>query len=498
MEDIKSIKLSDISPNKWNSRSKINVKTSANQELIASIKKVGVLQAICVRPKGKKYQIIYGERRFTCAKAAGLDKIPATVRDLDDKESRELTIIENMEREDLTPLEEAQGIQELISKKWDIKEIADQLGRSPEWVFRRSRITNLSDKWKAAIQEEDSDVFGASANKLAIISRLRQEDQDAFLDEASYEFKTMTVKDVEQETEYYSLELVNAPWDLKDSSLHPEAGSCADCTNRSACTPGLFDQFSDDEKTVSKKDRCLNNVCWRQKTEIFAKGKIEELKKEHKNLGFVVDFRVKSKYQVSPQYQEFSIKKSSKTAKGSIPIVKITETGISPVNYYKLESWATPAKTKSTAPKKKADGTPTAAAVKERTAKLKKRRDALVMANIKKTLEKAKLDDLKIEIDELPFVLIKMAAAFGTKTKYGDSHKKMWKDFETKDTNSSWHSLWEDIRPELSSHLIYRSDQPKIQSYAIEGVAKLLDIDIKALFADACKELPEPKSWKKK
>jgi ParB family chromosome partitioning protein len=86
------------------------------QELAASIKTQGIMQPILVRPIGKdKYEIIAGERRFRAAQLAGLEVLPVLVRDVDDQAAAAMALIENMQREDLNPLEEAQGIHRLIT-----------------------------------------------------------------------------------------------------------------------------------------------------------------------------------------------------------------------------------------------------------------------------------------------------------------------------------------------------------------------------------------------
>jgi len=108
------------------------------RELADSIREKGILQPILVRKKEDKYEIIAGERRFQSARLVGLNKIPAIIIDADDKEAYEISLVENIQREDLNPIEKAKAFQSYIEKyKVTHEELAERLGIS------RSEITNL-------------------------------------------------------------------------------------------------------------------------------------------------------------------------------------------------------------------------------------------------------------------------------------------------------------------------------------------------------------------
>ena len=108
------IALSEIRPNKGQPRK--NFDEAALEELADSIKQHGVLQPILLRKKGRTYEIVAGERRFQAAKRAGLTEIPAVIRDISDEDVFKLALIENLQREDLDPIEEAQGYRTLIKE----------------------------------------------------------------------------------------------------------------------------------------------------------------------------------------------------------------------------------------------------------------------------------------------------------------------------------------------------------------------------------------------
>ncbi|MEJ2289044.1 MAG: ParB/RepB/Spo0J family partition protein, partial [Deinococcales bacterium] len=99
-------------------------------ELAESIAAKGVLQPILVRPSGEGFEIVAGERRFRAAQRAGLGSVPAVVRDLDDRETLEVAIVENLQREDLNPVEEARAFRQLLDFGLNQEEVGRAVGRS--------------------------------------------------------------------------------------------------------------------------------------------------------------------------------------------------------------------------------------------------------------------------------------------------------------------------------------------------------------------------------
>jgi len=115
------------------------------QELAASIRKQGLMQPILVRPlEGERYEIIAGERRWRAAKIAGLDEVPVLVREVPDSAALAMALVENIQREDLNPLEEANGVQRLIDEfKLTHQEAAEAIGRSRTATTNLLRLRNL-------------------------------------------------------------------------------------------------------------------------------------------------------------------------------------------------------------------------------------------------------------------------------------------------------------------------------------------------------------------
>ena len=145
--------LSKIVPNE--NQPRINFKKEELEELAASIKKDGLLQPILVRPKGDVYEIIAGERRYRAAKLAGLFEVPIRIKEADDEETLELALIENIQRSDLNPIEEAYAYRRLMDKKkLNQSQVAQMVskGRSP--VANAVRLLDLPEEAQKLLYEE--------------------------------------------------------------------------------------------------------------------------------------------------------------------------------------------------------------------------------------------------------------------------------------------------------------------------------------------------------
>ncbi len=149
---VSDILISDIDPNPQQPRRDFN--EQALQELADSIKELGVLQPILVQQNKGRYQIIAGERRFRAARLAGHQRIPCIVRDFSDEEKMEAALIENLQREDLNPMEEAQAVRALMDKcGYTQEKAAQRLGRSRPAVANLLRLLTLPEDIKQLIQE---------------------------------------------------------------------------------------------------------------------------------------------------------------------------------------------------------------------------------------------------------------------------------------------------------------------------------------------------------
>jgi len=158
-----SLAIAQLQAGKYQPRTRMD--EGALQELAASIKTQGVMQPVLVRPvDGNRYEIIAGERRFRAAQLAGLEEIPVLVRDVDDQAAAAMALIENMQREDLNPLEEAQGIARLISDfNFTHEQAAGAVGRSRSAVSNLLRLVNLAAPVQTMLMAGDIDMGHARA-----------------------------------------------------------------------------------------------------------------------------------------------------------------------------------------------------------------------------------------------------------------------------------------------------------------------------------------------
>jgi len=149
---IKEINIRDCKPNPYQPRKIFD--EEAIEELKQSVIEHGILQPLIVRATIKGYEIVVGERRYRAAKAAGLTKVPVIVRELSEQQMMEFAILENLQREDLTPIEEASAYQLLIEKlKVTQEELAKRLGKSRPHIANHIRLLSLPQKIQELISE---------------------------------------------------------------------------------------------------------------------------------------------------------------------------------------------------------------------------------------------------------------------------------------------------------------------------------------------------------
>ena len=147
------LNIQDVLPNRFQPRIKFN--EEAISELSKSIKEHGVIQPIVVRPIGDKFEIIAGERRYKASCMADLKTIPAIITDLNDKDSAEVALIENVQRENLTPIEEAISYKKILDMGYITQDaLASKLGKTQSTVANKLRLLNLDDEVQEALLNE--------------------------------------------------------------------------------------------------------------------------------------------------------------------------------------------------------------------------------------------------------------------------------------------------------------------------------------------------------
>lgn len=151
-DEVIQLSISEIIPNRYQPRNVFNDEKIT--ELADSIKEHGVIQPIVVRKYKNQYEIIAGERRYRASKFLGLENIPAIVRDYNDKQSASIAIVENIQREDLTAIEEALAYRQLIDLHGITQStLAKQMGKSQSTIANKMRLLNLSEIVQSAVLE---------------------------------------------------------------------------------------------------------------------------------------------------------------------------------------------------------------------------------------------------------------------------------------------------------------------------------------------------------
>jgi ParB family chromosome partitioning protein len=256
-------------------------------ELAENIRQHGVLQPILVRllPDGEAgtYELVAGARRFRASKIAKRETIPATVRELTDAQALELQVIENIQRVDVHPLDEAQGYAALIqlqANTYTVENIATRVGRSPAYVSGRLRLIQLIPEAKQAFYEDKLTVAHAFE-----VARLQPNDQRRALQECfphhrnagavlkdKHAEPVVTVRELHGwiEREIH-LDLTNAPFDPQDENLLPAAGACFRCPKQTGSNPLLFPEIP------RRASICTDRECYRAKVEALVQIQVKPL-----------------------------------------------------------------------------------------------------------------------------------------------------------------------------------------------------------------------------
>lgn len=249
----KMIPLKCIAESKANPR-----KTFAGMdELVASVKEKGFLQPILVRPIAEgKFEIICGARRFRAAKQIGYESMGCIVRDISESEAMQLRIIENSQRADVHPMEEAEGYQALMREhKLSVDEIAAHTGKSKSTIYQRLSLLMLVPEARKLFYD------GALSATIALmVARIPDtEDQKRAVKRICDKHNPMSARHAaDWIMREFMLNLKDAPWDKDDAALCPDAGSCKLCPKRTGANPNLFSDVGD-------KDLCTDPTCFAQK-----------------------------------------------------------------------------------------------------------------------------------------------------------------------------------------------------------------------------------------
>lgn len=230
MNTLNYIKLTDIVPNLENPRKSISI--DELNELASSIKAVGLLQPITVRPLGEQFQIVCGHRRFKAAQMADLDEIPCIVRELTDNEAYEIMVTENLQRKDVDPFDESGAFIKLLGRNYDIDALAAKFGKSRSYIFSRIKLADLIDEFKKFYEKGKIDF-----SHCLLIARLSPEFQKRLLAKHYagdyYDLSCKPVSELRKAISALGNELKGAIFDTNE---------CERCMANTACVALFMEQ----------------------------------------------------------------------------------------------------------------------------------------------------------------------------------------------------------------------------------------------------------------
>lgn len=240
--------------------------------LVESVIRLGVLQPVVVRPHPKdetRYEIVAGHRRVEAARLAGAKSVPALVRELDDCQALEVRLVENLQRKDLHPLEEAEGYATLIERHgYSAEAIAARVHKSRSYVFGRLKFTELSKGLRAQFLSGELD-----ASQALLVARIPDDKRQKLAWDMLAREHLPHREAVELVRAEFMLELKDAPFDTAAEGLVAGCPSCAACPKRTGNTPLLF-------ADIASADVCTDSSCFKRKTDAAFAQRLEAHKAE--------------------------------------------------------------------------------------------------------------------------------------------------------------------------------------------------------------------------
>ena len=260
--------------------------TSTLKELAASIAAKGVLQPVTVREVNAHFELVFGHRRVRAARLAELDEIPAVVRKMSDEEVVEVQIVENAQREDVDPLDEAEAYEQLHKKFGHTAEqIAAKVGKSKSHVYGRMKLTELCPAGRKAYREGK---FGGAEVALLVaripdrkvqeqaVAAIVEKAREEWSEDRSVSVVPLSLRGAQALVRSkFMLKLAEAPFDITDATLDAKAGACGGCPKRTGNAMPLFPELA-----KADKDLCTDPACWGRKSAAAWKVKAEEAEKK--------------------------------------------------------------------------------------------------------------------------------------------------------------------------------------------------------------------------
>lgn len=494
---------------------------SANslKSLARSIKKHGVLQPILVRvhpTQTDTWEIRAGFRRWRAAKQAGLERIPAIVGKLDDEAALAVTITENLQRENLHPLEEAAVIQKAFDHGFDVEAVAARLGKNVQFVARRASLTHLAEVWRKSVLTSGTPASRLSPAHLELIARLPEETQDLL---AQDDFFTVfgrgfpTVADLQRIIDGGLHTLAAMPWSVDDEALDPKAGACRRCPKRSGAHPMLFD--GEDLPTngkLSKTDRCLDPTCFERKQIAHVQRCESELRTAHPNLTLVQigsgsmspTARETFGERVQRVYAPTFLKPSDPNA---VPAMQVDGPKAGKLVYLDGGSRTDAPDRKRGGPRPKAEKKP--ATLDDRRARHHKRRQAFVVKQVDVRLRALSVEEVGQMLgaragdstgNACSLEPASLLLAFGTSGRADRGyHEDPWDRYDRlrqeQDDSRTAAAVHDVVQIWVRRLTMHDSSRVEFQASEARRMCEILGIDFAAIEAEAVHALPQPKSW---
>ena len=258
---IENLSIAKVIPDPMQPRKTFN--EDALKQLSESIKKHGVLQPITVRKSGNDFIIVMGERRYRASKLANKKSIPCIFREYKNNDVLEIQIIENLQRQDVEPTEEAEAIA-YLSERYAPTEIAKRLGRTDNFIRQRLKLAGLIDGFKHFVRN------GEMTISLGVgVALFEPEEQQMMLETMGEDFNAHQINRMIKDQTY---DLEKTSFDVADKKLVPKAGSCIECPFNAANQGNLFGEG---------KMVCTKAACFETKKSKSFLNLIEKSKKEN-------------------------------------------------------------------------------------------------------------------------------------------------------------------------------------------------------------------------
>ena len=492
--------LADVLPNRWNGKRK------ADAGLVASIRAMGILQTLVGRPVGARIELVCGSRRLDAARQAGLREVPMAVyADMTDQQARECNAIENLQRENKTPLEEARTIAELLKGGKSPKEVAAHIGRPWTFVVRRAKLADLAPEVQRELDDPQSVVAqNASVLGLEMLALYPHEVQRQYCKDHARQAWAWGSASIQAELAGAVHALKLAPWPSDDALLVAKAGACLACRKRTGAQPGLFDEV-DDPVELLKQDRCLDPDCWAAKQSAWLDRAEQLARAKHPGLLKVATELLPHDNALCGDASvlgagAFEQVKKADVGVGVVPALVVYGPGKGRVIHVRL-------KQKPEADEQKRAGADKATKSEgDKRAELASRRVALlIVQRIRPGLEQARLpkpggDPLEAVKDHW---WLRLICAFGAPAGSGMVGKEKawgWFDASSGDDADELHKmLWQQLKPQLLASVAF-GKPTQLDPYCMVNarrLAWLLGLDWAQMEQWAAVQLPEPKSWSK-